>query len=642
MSTLATLVVKLTADTGKFVDDMGSAEKGVGGFLKGVGSNVRTVGAVALGGLGVVAGAAAAAGAAIGKLAIDAAPLESVRKAFDGLTKSAGSSGPEMMAALEKGSSGMIAQRDLMLSYNKASQLVGASFAGQLPDAMKYLSKVSASTGQDMGFMLDSLVTGVGRLSPMILDNLGIQVNITEASEKWAVANGVLVDDMTKAQQQEAMMAMVMEKLAANTAAMPEVTGSAAAGMAQLQATFQNTKDEVGLAFLPTLSTLMGVVAEVGAAALPILTGALEILAPIVETVANAFAGLVSGILSGQDPIDALSQALQAILPPEVAQPIIGAITGIRDGIQKIIDAAAPYIEMAMQWIGQNVELQDVLIALGIAIAAVVVPALISVVSAALPIIATALLLIAAVALIRSAWEGDFLGIRTFVMETLEAIKAFWAEHGEAIIAKAQEIWEGIVAVFEWFKGVFMDVYDAFRLAFEGDWRGFGEKLREAWDKIWKMISSIGETTWAAIKKFFTETDWGAVARAIIDGIVRGIANGAKAIANAARSAARAALEAAKGFLGIGSPSRAFLEVGVNMMEGMTRGVARMQPRVRTQTEAAIHIPHIAGNASPGAGGVQINNYFGAGSIRSEDDIYRLAEEIARSLDLRGLQRNIA
>ena len=43
--------------------------------------------------------------------------------------------------------------------------------------------------------------------------------------------------------------------------------------------------------------------------------------------------------------------------------------------------------------------------------------------------------------------------------------------------------------------------------------------------------------------------------------------------------------------------------------------------------------------AGGGAMGYQINNYFGQDSVRSEDDIYRLAEQIDRSLALRGLQR---
>jgi len=144
------------------------------GVLKKIGGAVGTLGKAAMYGLGALAAAGGVAGAAMAKLAIDAAPLEGIEKAFEGIAEASGKSADEMLRALEKGSAGMIAQRDLMKSYNLAAQLVGDQFANQLPEAMGYLGKVAAATGEDMGFMMDSLVRGVGRLSPMILDNLGI------------------------------------------------------------------------------------------------------------------------------------------------------------------------------------------------------------------------------------------------------------------------------------------------------------------------------------------------------------------------------------------------------------------------------------------------------------------------------------
>jgi hypothetical protein len=45
-----------------------------------------------------------------------------------------------------------------MMSYNQAAQLVGKQFADQLQARCNTLVKVSAATGQDMGFMMDSLV----------------------------------------------------------------------------------------------------------------------------------------------------------------------------------------------------------------------------------------------------------------------------------------------------------------------------------------------------------------------------------------------------------------------------------------------------------------------------------------------------
>ena len=126
------------------------------GVLGGIGKNVQNVGKLALGGLGLMAAGAAAAGAGIAKLAIDAAPLENIEAAFTGLAESAGVGSTEMLRALEESSAGMIAQRDLMTSFNEAAQLVSVDFATKLPDAMGALGKVSAATGQDMNFLLDS------------------------------------------------------------------------------------------------------------------------------------------------------------------------------------------------------------------------------------------------------------------------------------------------------------------------------------------------------------------------------------------------------------------------------------------------------------------------------------------------------
>jgi len=67
----------------------------------------------------------------------------------------------------------------------------------------------------------------------------------------------------------------------------------------------------------------------------------------------------------------------------------------------------------------------------------------------------------------------------------------------------------------------------------------------------------------------------GKLAAAIVKGIAKGILAGIKEIKNAAVDAAKSALEAAKDFLGINSPSKAFMEVGKFSMQGMAAGISR-------------------------------------------------------------------
>ena len=197
-------------------------------------------------------------GAAMGKLAFDAMPLEGISKAFQGITGDAETA----LAALRKGSLGMVRDGDLMRSYNDAAQLVSKSFADDLPEAMQYLSKVSAATGTDMGYLMDSLTKGIGRLSAPILDNLSIQVDATAANEVYAVSVGKSTDELTKQEQQTALMNQVMEKLAENTKDMPDITENASTKWAQLTTVFANLKDGIGLALLPALTSVLGTLAE--------------------------------------------------------------------------------------------------------------------------------------------------------------------------------------------------------------------------------------------------------------------------------------------------------------------------------------------------------------------------------------------
>lgn len=63
------------------------------------------------------------------------------------------------------------------------------------------------------------------------------------------------------------------------------------------------------------------------------------------------------------------------------------------------------------------------------------------------------------------------------------------------------------------------------------------------------------------------------LAKAIINGMVAGLADGINIVKNKAKEVAQAALDAAKGLLGINSPSKAFMDIGRNVDEGFAGGV---------------------------------------------------------------------
>ena len=368
MANIGNLIATLALKNKEFMDAIKQAEAGIAGldsksksFSGGIASDFKKfVGGTAVAGLGAFAGAAVTATTAVlglavglGKMATEASTLPAIEGAFNGLASSFEGGGAAMLKALQEGSRGMVTNADLMKSYNKAAQLVSTDFANTLPEAMSYLGKVSSATGEDMGFMLDSLVKGVGRLSPLILDNLGIQVSLEEANQKYAVSIGKTADQLTKQEQQQAILNETMLKLAENTKNMPDITENAATKLAAFKTTITNLKNEIGVAFLPALVSITDVVKQLAESVLPAVI-------PFVDAFGKAFSGVIKLLEPGIPIIEDVAKKLSLIGGLfaegkfEQGSAILGhTITGMVEGLA---GAIAPMIEMGGKMIVGLVE----------------------------------------------------------------------------------------------------------------------------------------------------------------------------------------------------------------------------------------------------------------------------------------------
>ena len=621
MANTLEIVIKATDKASKEISGIGQS---VGGL--------KNIASTAFAGVSVAASAAVAAIAAVGvgmgKLAVDALPLQGIEGAFAGITGDA----EAMLAALREGSQGMVTNKDLMMSYNQAAQLVGKQFADQLPSAMQYLSKVSAATGQDMGFMLDSLVKGVGRMSPMILDNLGIQVSLADATDRAAAMFGVEAEELTKAQLQAGMMDVVLDKLKENTASMPDVAGTAAQGWAAFQVTLQNTKDSIGLALVPALQSIMEPLSGLTDKMLPVLVDWFEAkVIPAVEKMAGAFGIFFEGLSNGRGFVASFEDALWKMLPPDMAAQITG-----------IIDKIGEFGAKIQEFVSQHAEaFKAALIAIGAVIAGAAVAGAIMSIAGAIAALANPItLIVVAIGLLGAAWSENWGGIQEKtqaaigwiapkIQEFLTKISAWWAENGEQITATVVKMWGDIqqwfttalgnitqwvqtalVNIKSWWQDhgdavidlvglLWQDIQNKFTTALNivkgvvnmalaiirGDWYDVGVQLRNIVDTMWDGIKNAFNIAKEALLRIirelvnnmkwnFTDIDWGAVGRGVIDGIVGGVRAAAGGLAQAAADAARAALDAAKGFLGIRSPSKVTANlIGKPFAEGIFKGI---------------------------------------------------------------------
>lgn len=119
--------------------------------------------------------------------------------------------------------------------------------------------------------------------------------------------------------------------------------------------------------------------------------------------------------------------------------------------------------------------------------------------------------------------------------------------------------------------------------------------------KIFEYLGSIGEK----IGEFLGHQDWGAIGKAIIDGIVGGITGAAGALYGAVETIGSKVKSTFKGILGISSPSTVFAGYGVDTAAGYAQGIERGTPRA--QGAAADMAPAAPPNsprpaAAPGGG----------------------------------------
>lgn len=235
----------------------------------------------------------------------------------------------------------------------------------------------------------------------------------------------------------------------------------------------------------------------------------------VAESISNALGGAIDSLL-GMLPD---TETMLTLLTEGFITLVDGA-ANLAQWFGSLIAAIAPFARAVASFlapiasaIARFVSWQDVMVALGIAVASVVIPAIAGFVAAMAPIIATIGAVIAAVALLRNAWEADFLGIRTIVLTLTSAISDLVS--GSDFSAFVGRVWDAFTNIGQAISGFFSGDVSLGGLAGAvaagfgeivaalagffggGDWSGFLEAIR--WDDFISLL------TW---ENFVAALDW--------------------------------------------------------------------------------------------------------------------------------------
>lgn len=141
---------------------------------------------------------------AIGVLVINSDKYQQVKDAFTRLATSQGEDADKILAKMTELTDGVVSKMDLMVAANKAI-LLGLPIE-RFPEMLAIAKGAADATGDSMQFMLDSIVTSLGRQSTLILDNLGIVINLEAAYKTYADTLGTTADKLTEAEKKQAFI----------------------------------------------------------------------------------------------------------------------------------------------------------------------------------------------------------------------------------------------------------------------------------------------------------------------------------------------------------------------------------------------------------------------------------------------------
>jgi hypothetical protein len=317
------------------------------------------------------------------------------------------------------------------------------------------------------------------------------------------------------------------------------------------------------------------------------------------DNVAGAADGLTDAL--GQDPAAAFTTAMR-LLTTTLGQALMPVLTTVGDFAAEhptlfrtvalaVIAAAAAFTVMtAAIW------------AMNVALAANPVVWIILGVIAAMALLAAAVALVIVywdeiVAATRAAWEWVRSAVATAVNWIVSAFLNFTlygliVKHWDSIVAATRTAWnwvknfisgvaQGILNFFmRWtLYGLLLQYWDDILGAARGAFRNVREAITGALTGALDRVRDIGD-------------DFISVGEDIVSGIVTGVSNKAGDLYDSLTDLASSALDAAKGWLGIGSPSRLFAdEVGQWIPAGVEVGIADGEPALTRAIDHMVQVP---------------------------------------------------
>lgn len=230
----------------KFKREFEQADKTVQKSSKGMAAAMKKVGAAAVAYFSVQT--VKAVGAAVLGMAQLADQFRVVQLSSERLSKSIGQNSQEILRAVRSGVGGAVSDLEILKQVNQAILLGIPVTAKEMGNMAQVATRLGRAVGRDAASALGDLVTGIGRMSPLILDNLGITIKAEEAFRG-------LGEGASDADKRLAFFTAVMDKAREKSQELGDQAPTVTEKIGKLDAAFAKFTRLLGEGFSPVVKT---------------------------------------------------------------------------------------------------------------------------------------------------------------------------------------------------------------------------------------------------------------------------------------------------------------------------------------------------------------------------------------------------
>ena len=189
----------------------------------------------------------------------EAAKVESMKRGFDTLT-GASENISQALEKLKEATNGTMSEFDLFQQANNAMILGVTKNSDEMAEMFDIAQRLGRALGRDTRTSVESLITGIGRQSRLMLDNIGIITKVEEANEAYARSLNKNVSQLTDSEKKQAFLNATMEAAREKVALLGEETGSSQDQLDAFGAAMDNLSVNIGkglgTAFLPLINAM--------------------------------------------------------------------------------------------------------------------------------------------------------------------------------------------------------------------------------------------------------------------------------------------------------------------------------------------------------------------------------------------------